>query len=198
MEEPARADCLLHKTHYPKRPCGPFTSLRFGCWLPIMRAYVIGEGPPRPPNLWLRASNGARDPAPAVALDCRAAAEHAARSGRRALSRNARQSGKLKAPLSLADTIPQRSSPSRVRCAASRPGPLRAAARSLPDMRERGLLDRGRPGVHSDLSLQPLTLPLCPCAAGLHSEYQNLPEANEFVFSSPFYGRNGFGFSNRL
>ena len=129
---PARADCRLHnpalsEAETPQRslwlPCGSY---------PIMRVYVIGEGPRRPMNpACKRALPDARQPRAPSRLDSRAA-----------LLREPR--GKVQGPLSLAQTIPQRN-----RTRQGFASPLRALDCSGPprkdqlDIRERGRTESG-------------------------------------------------------
>src|SRR5580704_12408834 len=65
VEGPARADCLLHKTVYPKQPFGSHTSLALGCSHPINRPYVIGlKARPALASTHSRKSSGRRVPRP--------------------------------------------------------------------------------------------------------------------------------------
>src|SRR5580704_11272616 len=69
VEGPARADCLLHKTVYPKQPFGSHTSLTLGCSHPINRPYAHRQGPaPRGFSLLRTKITAARVPRETVHL----------------------------------------------------------------------------------------------------------------------------------
>jgi len=77
---------------YPKRRCGPFTSLTLRLLASDERGIMSSAQRPAPAAECLMKDKQRPSPkAPAGALDLRAAPEHTARNGRHALPRSARQ-----------------------------------------------------------------------------------------------------------